>query len=108
MPRSFRVGAQKRSRHTDRRFRFSLAEARLSKPHSFLSNVLLDDLGRPQVRVLRVAPRFAQGTTLAQQVPALVELDVDRREPLARRFVERSLVEQSVVLRDKLLDVGGQ
>lgn len=48
---------------------------------------------------------FAQCTTLAQEVPALVELDLDRGEPPALGIVARALLEQTMLFSDKILDV---
>jgi hypothetical protein len=67
--------------------------------------VILHDLGGPHLRFVRVEPDVAQGAALAQQIPALVELDPDLRQPLPIGFeVARPLV-QSVLLVDETLNV---
>jgi len=42
-----------------------------------LSLVLLDDLGWAKVRIGRIAAEFFQGAALAQQIPILIEFDLD-------------------------------
>src|SRR6476469_8840362 len=43
--------------------------------------VALDDVRRPQLRVGRVLARRPAGPSLAEQVPALVQLDLELVEP---------------------------
>jgi len=70
-----------------------------------LSDVLFDNFGGPKVGRAHVASCFAQRATLAQEVPALVELDLDRGEAPALGIVERALLEQTMLFRDEVLDV---
>src|SRR5690348_9993220 len=69
--------------------------------------VPLDDLGIAHARRVRVASRLAQRAPLAQEVPALVEPDLDRLEPpvlgLGQAAFGAALVEL-VLLGDELLD----
>ena len=48
--------------------------------------IILDDLRRANFRFVRVKPDVAEGTSLAQEVPALIQLDLDLREPLTISF----------------------
>jgi len=58
---------------------------------SFISaDVLLDDFGRPGVRLGRIAAGFAQRAPLAQQVPALIQFDLNVGQAFA---AVRSLLE---------------
>ena len=45
--------------------------------------VLLDDRRRSEVRRIGILSKLAERPPLAQQIPAPIELDLDRREPLA-------------------------
>ena len=67
--------------------------------------IILDDLRRANLRVLRVKPDIAKGTSLAQEIPALIQFDLDLREPLAIGVREIPLVVQSVFLCDKALNI---
>ena len=49
---------------------------------SRLLEVALDRIRVADVRVCRIAAGVAQGAPLAEQVPAAVELDLDRAQPL--------------------------
>ena len=53
--------------------------------------IILDDLRRAHFRVVRVKPDVAKSTSLAQEVPALIEFDLDLLEPLTIRFAESPL-----------------
>ena len=44
--------------------------------------IILDDLRRTNFRFVRIKPDDAKGTSLAQEVPALIQFDLDLREPL--------------------------
>jgi len=48
--------------------------------------IILDDLRRANLRFVWVIPNVAQGTSLAQEVPALIQFDLDLREPLTIGF----------------------
>jgi hypothetical protein len=67
--------------------------------------VLLDDVGRADVRFARISTCFARRPALAEQIPTLVEFDLDRGKPLGFGRVQRSLVEQTMLFDDELLNV---
>jgi hypothetical protein len=67
--------------------------------------IILDDLRRANLRVLRVKPDIAKGTSLAQEIPALIQFDLDLREPFTIGVRELPLVVQSVFLCDKALNI---
>ena len=79
---------------------------RLWLPHKeSLLLIILDDLRRANLRVLRVEPDIAKGTSLAQEIPALIQFDLDLREPLTIALGKLPLVVQSVFLCDKALNI---
>jgi hypothetical protein len=55
--------------------------------------------------VVRVEPNIAKGTSLAQEVPALIQFDLDFREPLTIGLGEFPLLVQSLFLSDKALNI---
>jgi hypothetical protein len=57
------------------------------------------------LRVLRVEPDIAKGTSLAQEIPALIQFDLHLCEPLTIGLGELPLVVQSVFLCDKALNI---
>jgi len=57
------------------------------------------------LRVVRVKPDVAKGTSLAQEVPTLIQFDLDLREPLTIGFGVFPLLEQSVFLCHKVLNM---
>ena len=57
------------------------------------------------MRVLRVEPDIAKGTSLAQEIPALIQFDLDLRESLAIGLGKFPLLVQSVFLFDKTLNI---
>jgi hypothetical protein len=67
--------------------------------------IILDDLRRANLRVVRVKPDITKGTSLAQEVPALIQFDLDLREPLTIGLGKFPLVVQSVLLCDKALNI---
>lgn len=67
--------------------------------------IILDDLRRANFRVVRVKPDVAKSTSLAQEVPALVQFDLDFLEPLTIGLGEFPLLVQSVFLCDKILNM---
>src|SRR5712664_2232418 len=74
---------------------------------SFISaDVLLDDFGRPGVRLGRIAAGFAQRAPLAQQVPALIQFDLNVGETLAASRIEGFLPEEPVLLGHQALNMG--
>jgi hypothetical protein len=61
------------------------------------------------LRLVGLEPGRSPGATLAEQVPALVEGDLEVGEALGRRFVERRigmLVAKFVLLVDESVDTG--
>jgi hypothetical protein len=67
--------------------------------------IILDDLRRANLRVVRVTPEVAKGTSLAQEVPALIQFHLDLHEPLMIDFGVCPLLVQSVFLFDKALNM---
>src|SRR5262249_46374305 len=66
--------------------------------------VVLDDVGRPHLRLVRILAELAQRPPLPQQIPALIELDADRLEPRAPLIVELVLTAEGMLLVHELLD----
>jgi hypothetical protein len=50
-------------------------QVRMSRTH--LSRVFLDNFRRTDMRLVWIFPELASGSALAQQIPALIELDLD-------------------------------
>ena len=67
--------------------------------------IILDDLRRANLRVLRVEADIAKGTSLTQEVPALIQFDLEMRESLAIGLGKFPLLVQSVFLCDKTLNI---
>lgn len=67
--------------------------------------IILDDLRRANLRVLRVEADIAKGTSLTQEVPALIQFDLELRESLAIGLGKFPLLVQSVFLCDKTLNI---
>jgi hypothetical protein len=67
--------------------------------------IILDDLRRANLRVVRVTPDVAKSTSLAQEVPTLIQFDLDLREPLTISCGVCLLVVQSVLLFDEALNM---
>jgi hypothetical protein len=67
--------------------------------------IIFDDFRRANFRFVRIKPEVAKGTSLAQEVPALVQLDLDFLEPTTIGLRESPLQVQSVFLFDKVLNV---
>jgi hypothetical protein len=57
------------------------------------------------LRVVRVEPDITKGTSLAQEVPALIQFNLDLREPLTIGLGEFPLLVQSLFLSDKALNI---
>jgi len=57
------------------------------------------------LRFVRVKPDVAKGTPLAQEVPALIQFDLDFREPITIGLGVFPLLEQSVFLCHKVLNM---
>jgi hypothetical protein len=62
-------------------------------------------LQRANLRVVRITPDVAKGTSLAQEVPALIQFDLDLHEPLTISCGVCLLLVQSVFLFDKALNM---
>jgi hypothetical protein len=67
--------------------------------------IILDDLRGANFRFIGVKPDIAKGASLAQEVPALIQFDLDFLEPLTVGFGEYPLPVQSVFLCDKALNM---
>jgi len=67
--------------------------------------IILDDLRRTHFCFVRIKPNIAQGTPLAQEVPALIQLHLDVREALPIGFGECPLLVQPMLLCDKVLNM---
>jgi hypothetical protein len=67
--------------------------------------IILDDLRRANFRFVRVKSHVTKGTPLAQEVPALIQLDLELREPFTIEFEECPLLVQPVFLCDKVLNI---
>ena len=74
-------------------------------PHQSLLLIILDDLRRANLRVVRVKPNVAKGTSLAQEVPTLIQFNLDLHEPFTIGLGVRPLLVQSVFLCDKVLNM---
>ena len=67
--------------------------------------IILNDLRRANFRLVRVIPDIAQGTSLTQEVPALIQFDLEFLEPFTIGFGEFPLLVQLVFLCDKALNM---
>jgi len=67
--------------------------------------IIFDDLRRTNLRFVGVTPDIAKGTSLAQEVPALIQFDLDLREPLTIGLGKFSMLVQSLFLCDKALNI---
>lgn len=67
--------------------------------------IILHDLRRADFRFVRVIAGVAERTSLAQEIPALIQFDVEFCEPLTFGLGKCPLLVQSVFLRDKTLNV---
>ena len=81
-----------------------LPDSPLASAQSLLL-IILDNLRRANLRFVRVKPDVAEGTSLAQEVPALIQFNLDLREPLPIGFGVCPLLVQSVFLYDKALNM---
>src|SRR5258708_31618627 len=70
-----------------------------------LADVLLHHVGRPVMRLRRVVTELAQRAALAQEIPVLVELHLQRGQMM--RFFGRELAafEEAVLFSDQGLDM---
>ena len=74
-------------------------------PSQSLLLIILNNLWRANFRVVRVKADLTESASLAQEVPALIELNLDLLEPLAIGFGVCPLLVQSVFLSDKALNI---
>src|SRR5712691_1899593 len=75
----------------------------------YLLLIALDDLGAPDVGGAWIASCLTQRASLPQQVPALIERDLDTRQALPVGFTSgagRLAFPQLVLFGDELLDLG--
>src|SRR5579871_5194226 len=70
-----------------------------------LSLVFLDDLGWSKVRVGRIATEFFQGAALAQQIPVLIELDLDFPQPFLIGIGRRAMLVEALLFRDQFANM---
>ena len=70
-----------------------------------LLRIILNDLGRANFRFVRVKPDVTKSASLAQEVPALIQFDLDLCKPLTIDFRECPLLVQSVFLCSQVLNV---
>jgi hypothetical protein len=93
----------KRHRHSFGPFNIEPSYPRPS-PQSLLL-IILDDLRWANFRFVRVKPDVAKGTSLTQEIPTLIQFDLDFLEPLTIGLGVCPLLVQSVFLFDKALNV---
>ena len=67
--------------------------------------IILDDLRRTNLRILGIEPDIAKGTSLAQEIPALIQFDLDFRETLTIGLGNFPTLVQSLFLCDKALNI---
>jgi hypothetical protein len=67
--------------------------------------VVLNNVCVPNLSVFRITPNVSQGSALAQEVPALIELNLDLIEPFVIRLAQRPLTVELVFLGDQTLDM---
>jgi hypothetical protein len=79
--------------------------APIPTPSQSLLLIILDNLWRANFCVVRVKPDLTEGTTLAQEVPTLIEFDLDLREPLPIGFGVCPFLVQSMFLFDEALNI---
>jgi hypothetical protein len=80
-------------------------EGRNLPPPQSLLRIILDHLWWANFRFARIKPDVAKGTSLAQEVPALIQFDLDLHEPITIGLVECPVLIQSVFLCDKVLNM---
>lgn len=66
---------------------------------------MLDDLRRAHFGFVRVEPNVPKGTSLTQEVPALIEFNLEVGESLAIGFAETFLLVQPMFFGDQTLNV---
>jgi hypothetical protein len=67
--------------------------------------IVLDNLRRANFRFVRIEPEVAKSTSLAQEVPALIQLNLHFLEPSKVGLGKFPLQVQSVFLFNKVLNV---
>jgi hypothetical protein len=66
---------------------------------------VLDGIGIARAGGVGIFAGVAEAAALAQQVPALVEVDLDLVELLALRVVEARVAEEAVLFFDEAIDL---
>ena len=66
--------------------------------------VLLDHVGRPGVRLVRILAELAQRAPLAEQIPALIELDLQLVQPYLVVAAQVAALIEPLLLADEILD----
>ena len=74
-------------------------------PSLSLRLIVFNNLWRANFRVVRVKADLTKGASLAQEVPALIELNLDLLEPLAIGFGMCPLLVQTMFFCDKALNM---
>lgn len=67
--------------------------------------VVLDDVGRTDAGLLWILAEFPEGSALAQEVPALIQLDLDGFEPLVLGIGQGLLAMELMLFLDEVFDV---
>ena len=67
--------------------------------------VSFDDLRRPDMCLIRVAPCFAEGAPLAQEVPALIQFNIHCLQPFTVRITQSTFPVKAMLFRNELLNV---
>lgn len=74
-------------------------------PSQSLLLIILDNPWRANFCVVRVKPDLTEGTSLAQEVPTLIEFNLNLREPLPIVFGACPFLVQSMFLFDEALNI---
>jgi hypothetical protein len=67
--------------------------------------VVLNNVGVANLRIFRITPNVSQGSAPAQEVPALIELNLDLIQPFVIRLAQRPLTVELVFFGDQMLDM---
>jgi hypothetical protein len=77
----------------------------VGKPVRRLLLVVLDNFRRAHMRFVWISSCITQGLALAQEIPTLIQLDIDFRKPGALGVGKVRVFEQAMLLRGELLNV---
>jgi len=77
----------------------------LVRAHPSLLLIIFNNLWRANFRVVRVKADLTKGASLAQEVPALIELNLDLLKPLAIDFGMCPLLVQMMFFCNKALNM---